>query len=251
MDFTPKSEIKIFQKIYILVDFIYILIMKIDLSSFDWGPTSDHLKEYLMNEIFNPINNGENSDYEKIFQVEENDIVVDIGSTVGDFPYSVLHKKPKHIYVVEPIITFFDVLKKNLEGHPVSFTNAAISSERYMKISWDGQEQDVRTLTFKEFIEQNRLSNINFLKIDCEGGEYSILTEENLSILKNIPKIVIECHLGYKIQKEQFRNFRDNVLPHFENYQIMSLDFFDIKWDLWNEHFLDYYVGVYLYIDNR
>lgn len=225
--------------------------MKIDLDVFDWGETSEEIRMYLQNEIFIPINNGENSDYEKIFQVEENDIVVDIGSTVGDFPYSILHKKPKHIYVVEPLVTFFDTLKKNLEGCPVSFTNAAISSERYMKIKWDGKEEEVRTLTFKDFINQNRLTNIDFLKIDCEGGEYSILTEENLSILKNIPKIVIECHLGDRIQKEQFRTFRDNILPHFENYHIRSVDFVDIKWDLWNEHFLEYYAGFYLYIDNR
>lgn len=225
--------------------------MKIDLNLFDWGPTSEYFREYLENEIFNPINNGENSDYEKIFQVEENDIVVDIGATVGDFPYSILHKRPKHIYVVEPLVSFFDTLKKNLEGHPVSFTNAAITSEKHMKISWDGQEEFVRTLTFKEFVDQNRLSKIDFLKIDCEGGEYSILTEENLPILKNISKIVIECHLGDRIQKEFFRKLRDNILGNFENFHVRSLDFVDIKWDLWNEHFLEYYAGVYLYIDNR
>jgi hypothetical protein len=142
-------------------------------------------------------------------------------------------------------------MKKNLEGHPVSFTNAAISSEKCMKVLWDGHEEIVRTLTFKEFIDYNRLYKIDFIKIDCEGGEYSILTEENLDILKSIPKIVIECHLTNKIEKEKFRNFRDNILNNFDNYEIRSIDFIDIKWDLWNEHFLDYYAGVYLYIDNR
>jgi hypothetical protein len=114
-----------------------------------------------------------------------------------------------------------------------------------------GHEETIRTLTFKEYIEQNRLNKIDFLKIDIEGGEYSILTEENLDILKRIPKIVVELHLGNRIEKEIFRNFRDNILNNFENYEIRSVDFIDIKWDLWNEHFLDYYAGVYLYIDNR
>jgi hypothetical protein len=225
--------------------------MKIDLSSFDWGPTSEMLKEYLKNEIFDQINNGGNSDYEKLFEVEENDIVVDIGATIGDFAYSILHKKPKHIYVVEPLGVFFDTMKKNLEGHPVSFTNAAISSEKCIKIWWDNHEEIVRTLTFKEFIDHNRLHKIDFIKIDCEGGEYSILTEENLDILKSIPKIVIECHLTNRIEKEKFRNFRDNILNNFDKYEIRSVDFIDIKWDLWNEHFIDYYAGFYLYIDNR
>jgi FkbM family methyltransferase len=225
--------------------------MKIDLSSFDWGPISEELKMYFKNEIFDQINNGGVSDYEKLFEVEENDIVIDIGATVGDFAYSILHKNPKHIYVVEPIGEFFDAMKNNLQGHPVSFTNVAISSEKSIKISFMGHEETIRTLTFKEFIDYNRLYKIDFLKIDIEGGEYGILTEENLDILKSIPKIVIECHLGNRIEKEKFRNFRDNVLPHFKNYHIMSIDLIDIKWDLWNEHFLDYYAGVYLYIDNR
>jgi hypothetical protein len=225
--------------------------MKIDLSNFDWGPIDEGVKIYLKKEIFDQINDGGKSDYEKIFEVEENDIVVDIGATIGDFPYSILHKKPKHIYVVEPIGEFFDAMKNNLEGHPVSFTNAAISTEKSVKINWMGHEETIRTLTFKEYIEQNRLNKIDFLKIDIEGGEYSILTEENLDILKRIPKIVVELHLGNRIEKEIFRNFRDNILNNFENYEIRSVDFIDIKWDLWNEHFLDYYAGVYLYIDNR
>jgi len=29
------------------------------------------------------------------------------------------------------------------------------------------------------------------------------------------------------------------------------VDGVDIKWDLWNEHFLDYYCEVIIYIDNR
>jgi hypothetical protein len=71
--------------------------MKIDLSNFDWGPLDDGVKIYLKNEIFDQINNGGNSDYEKLFEVEENDIVVDIGATIGDFPYSILHKKPNNL----------------------------------------------------------------------------------------------------------------------------------------------------------
>ena len=225
--------------------------MNIDTSKFDWGPSSQHMKSFLEGEIFGPMSRGEKSDYEKIFEVSEGDIVVDIGATVGDFAYSILHKKPKHIYVVEPLGVFFDVLKKNLEGHPVSFTNAAISNEKFIKVTWDGQVDMVRTLSFKEFIEHNRLYNIDFLKIDCEGGEYGIFIEENLEVLKKIPKIAVEFHLWGGVAKELFRNFRDNILPHFKKYEVRSVDFVDIKWDLFNEHFIQYYVGVYFYIDNR
>jgi hypothetical protein len=29
------------------------------------------------------------------------------------------------------------------------------------------------------------------------------------------------------------------------------VDGVDIKWDLWNEHFIEYYTEVIIYIDNR
>ena len=217
----------------------------IDLTKFNWGPTSERFKKQVIDEIFNGVN-----DYEKLFEVEEDDIVIDIGSTVGEFTYRILDKKPKHCYVVEPVSVFFDTLIENLRGHPVSFTNAAITSDKYCKINWDGYDESVNTLTFDEFIKLNRLEHIDFLKFDCEGGEYDIFSEDNISFLKTIPKIVGEFHLR-GILKEKFRHFRDTLLPNFNNYKFMSVDNIDITWDLKNEHFIEYYSEIYLYIDNR
>jgi FkbM family methyltransferase len=216
-----------------------------NLDNFNWGPTSERFKKQVTEEIFNGTN-----DYEKLFEVEEGDIVVDIGATVGEFTYKILEKKPKHCYVVEPLPAFFDTLKRNLEGHQVSFTNAAITSDKHCEIYWDGYNEKVNTLTFKEFVDSNRLKKIDFLKFDCEGGEYDIFSRENIEYIKTIPKIACEMHLRTGILKEQFRNFRDKILPNFKNFQFISLDGVNITWDLKNEHFIQYYKEVYLYIKN-
>ena len=216
-----------------------------NLDNFNWGPTSEKFKKQVLDEVFEGVN-----DYEKFFEVEEGDIVVDIGATVGEFTYKILEKKPKHCYVVEPVSVFFDTLKKNLHGHPVSFTNAAITKDSVCKIKWDGFDESVNTLTFNEFIRLNRLKRIDFLKFDCEGGEYDIFSEENIPFLKTIPKIVGEFHLRNGILKENFRYFRDNILSNFNNYRFMSLDGVNITWDLKNEHFIQYYKEVYIYIYN-
>ena len=216
-----------------------------NLDNFNWGPTSEKFKKQVIDEIFDGVN-----DYEKLFEVEEGDIVVDIGATVGEFTYRILDKKPKHCYVVEPVSVFFDTLKKNLHGYPVSFTNVAITSDKFCKINWDGYDESVNTLTFNEFIKMNRLEHIDFLKFDCEGGEYDIFSEENISFLKTIPKIVGEFHLRNGISQEKFRHFRDKILPNFNNYKFISLDGVDIMWYLKNEHFIQYYKEVYLYINN-
>jgi hypothetical protein len=38
---------------------------------------------------------------------------------------------------------------------------------------------------------------------------------------------------------------------NFEKYEVSSVDGHDIKWDLFNQHFLDYYTEVIVYIDNN
>ena len=90
------------------------------------------------------------------------------------------------------------------------------------------------------------------MKTDCEGGEYDIFNEENINyILSNVKKITGEWHLNTLENKNNFKNFRDNYLTKFNKYEVNSIDGFDIKWDLWNEHFIEYYSEVIIYIDNR
>ena len=218
----------------------------INLENFNWGPTSEWYKDQLTKEMF------EENIYEKYFPVEEGDIVVDFGASIGDFIWSIKDKKPKHCWVVEPLNSYFDILQENLLGYPVSFIKAFLSQEETTEVQWDGLASECRSLTFKKFIKENNIKYIDFLKTDCEGGEYSIFTEENIEyVLNNIKKISGEWHLSTPELKEKFRNFRDNYLIKFNNFEVYSVDGVNIKWDLWNEHFIEYYNEVIIHIDNR
>jgi FkbM family methyltransferase len=238
----------------------------IDLSNFDWGwmdeatdllhihtdGTTQHMGQYhkegIIGEIF------ERRCYEQFFEVEENDIVLDVGASVGPFTYSILNKKPKQVYCFEPSEREFKTLTKNVKGFAVipipkgiSNTNSIVESDMLF-----GGETEMETITFSKFINLYNIEKIDFIKTDCEGGEYDIFTQDNLVFLKNnVKKVVGEWHLRYPELKEKFRDFRDNILPHFKNYKVFSIDGIDIGWDLWNEHFLEYYTEVIIHIDNR
>lgn len=237
----------------------------IDYSNFDWGwmeePTNlttttltgevyslgEFHKLGMIQEIFT------DACYEKYFEVEQNDIVVDIGASVGPFTYSILHKKPKHIFCLEPSEKEFKTLVKNTLGHPVTQINKGISDKNSV-VETDmmfGGESEMESLTFKKFVTLYGLEKIDFLKTDCEGAEYHIFTPENLDFIKsNVKKISGEWHLNTIDEKEKFRNFRDNILPHFPNFDVNSIDGIDIKWDLWNDHFIEYYNQIHLFINN-
>ena len=238
----------------------------IDLNNFDWGwmdePTDlthihtdnshEHMGQYHKNAITNEI--FVDKCYERFFEVEEGDIVVDIGASVGPFTYSILHKNPKQVFCFEPSEREFKTLVKNLRGYQVipipkgiSNVNSIIKSNMLF-----GGENEMETLTFKRFIDLYNIEKIDFIKTDCEGGEYDIFIEDNLEFLKNnVKKVAGEWHFKSPELKEKFINFRDNILLHFKNYKILSIDGVDIKWDLWNEHFMEYYTEVIIYIDNR
>jgi hypothetical protein len=107
-------------------------------------------------------------------------------------------------------------------------------------------------ITFKQVVNDFNLQKIDFIKTDCEGGEYDIFNIENLTWIKNnVRKIVGEWHLDTVERKEQFKQFRDVYLRVFPNHQIFSVDNIDIKWNLWSEDFIQYYQQIIVYIDNR
>jgi autotransporter strand-loop-strand O-heptosyltransferase len=220
---------------------------KIDEVSFDWGGRSDWYIKQAEEEIF------EGNTYERFFEVEEGDIVVDLGASLGPFTYKILPKNPKQCYVVEPISRQIEILKRNVGQENVRIIQGAITDKKKIKITWDDMTEIVPTFSFREFLDEYKINNVDFLKCDCEGGEYDVFQPSNIEFLKTIPKIVTEFHLrdDENFHQCKFRWFRDNILSQFDNIQVFSVDGVNIKWDLWNEHFIEYYNEVIIYIDNR
>jgi FkbM family methyltransferase len=222
------------------------------MNNFDWGWMNfDHgliHKTHIEKETF------EDRIYERFFEVEEGDIVLDIGASIGPFTYSILTKNPKHVFCIEPSETEFKTLVKNTIGYPVTHILKGISDSDSVFESDQvyGTIKSLEGISFRKLIEVYGLEKIDFLKTDCEGGEYSIFTENNLAlILERVKKISGEWHLGTPELKSRFRNFRDTFLRQFNNFEVYSIDGVDIKWNLWNDHFIDYYSEIIIYIDNR
>ena len=100
--------------------------------------------------------------YERLFEVEKDDVVVDIGAFYGAFTYSILDKNPKHCWCIEPVEYNFKILKKNLMGYPVSFIRGAISNKSELTLKWDEKEYYVPGLNFKKIVTDNCIEKIDF-----------------------------------------------------------------------------------------
>jgi FkbM family methyltransferase len=194
----------------------------------------------------------ENGIYDSVEQIKDGDVVVDIGASTGIVSYMALQnlRKPSQIIMVEPYPPHIEIIKENFKDKKNwTLVEKAISNKSGThQISWESNPT-VQSITFKELVSTGGtaykcygLKFIDFLKIDIEGDEYHIFTEENLDYLNNnTGTIVAEFHLSDP-DKPRFRNFRDNVLPKItKEYKVKSLDGIDIEWDLPNDHFINYY----------
>jgi FkbM family methyltransferase len=232
---------------------------KITDDAFDWGEIQENqwFLEVVKDEIF------VQDVYQKFFKVEEGDVVLDVGASVGPFTYSIIDKKPSKVICLEPSKNLYETLTNNLKKYDnVICVNKAVAHVNTAFKSWGifdkdvqqiwGKESDADGITFKTLINTYSIDQIDFLKTDCEGGEYDMFTDENKEwVFSNVKKIAGEFHLSNEELKTKFRKFRDTYLKDFKKIEVFSMDNVNIKWDLWNDHFIDYYGAITIYIDNR
>ena len=157
----------------------------INLENFDWGwmenPEVTDLKPLLIKEVF------EERIYEKFFTIDEGDIVLDIGSSVGPFAYSILNKKPKHIYCLEPSKEQIPTLEKNMSTLSSTIINKGISDI-------DGKNK------FILFGEKNGLGESDSITFSSLIKEYKIC----LSPSKYIPLRDDSSYLIYQFHQSTF-----------------------------------------------
>lgn len=223
--------------------------MKLD--QFVWEPKCyDGFRETVEREIF------VDKIYERYVQVEEGDVVFDIGASLGPFTFSILDKNPSQVFVFEPSYEEFKTLVLNTRHGNVTHINKGIGNT-VGEFNFTGVfdltgNYKLYSTTFKKVIEDYNIQKIDFLKTDCESGEYDIFTLENLFWIKNnVRKISGEWHLATPELKEKFKIFRDVYLRVFPNFKIFSFDGIDITWSIWNDDFIPYYNEIMIYIDNR
>ena len=204
--------------------------------NYDKDPVS---KEYVYSELINGI-------YSKFFDVEEGDIVFDVGSCVGLYPLTILNNKPKEVHCFEPNTILFNAMKENLKDFGNVYLNhCGISKSKEDNIFLDTSfaydhenEKYASTTTFKDYIEENGIKKIDVLKTDCEGGEWDIFTEENYSWIKNnVRKVCGEFHIhNNPLFRKKFIEFRNLYLKNAENvvvfYSNKNADVYEINvWD--------------------
>lgn len=153
--------------------------------------------------------------------VQDNDIILDIGANVG--LYTILLNKYKNCttYSFEPIKYTFDLLCKNLIANNVDskvyniglsndnkvenfyFNRKEIAASSMRDLRGDKDNTKIVQCDIKkldDFVAQEGISNIDFIKIDVEGAELFALRGGAKSINKYKP--IIFCEMLRKWSKK-------------------------------------------------
>jgi FkbM family methyltransferase len=210
---------------------------------FDWGSNLPEYAEMFETEIF------VNKMYEKYFNVNQGDVVVDFGANAGAFSYSIMDKSPSHVYCVEPSPTIISALRKNMEGYPVTIVNKAITEVSFDEANvpadgvfiHDNRHGTYSGISFKDFIATNNISKIDFLKFDCEGGEYFIFTDENYDFIKNnVKHMVGEWHITHQEDAvAKFKKFRDTYLKNMCNFHIFDRNDVEVSHLIFDDSYIE------------
>jgi FkbM family methyltransferase len=155
-------------------------------------------------------------DYVRGFQLPKDPIIVDIGGYIGDFAiYAAKYLKPQTVITIEPSPQNFALLDANIrlnqfedrivalpmavtDGHSTEM-NIDTEESGQLRVSAfygtsHGVLKKVPGISLAQIMNIHQLPRIDLLKIDCEGGEYTILLTAPDEVLHATSNLVFEFH---------------------------------------------------------
>ncbi len=145
--------------------------------------------------------------------------ILDIGANTGEYTMffaSIINERSK-VWAFEPVKTVFDTFKENIQlnshlYHKIIPIQKAIGKQRDRIPIFDENEneneglysiypanfhhskkvQDIEIDTLDNFVNQNNIQSLNFIKIDVEGNELFVLQGAHNTIKEMRPILMIE-----------------------------------------------------------
>mgnify|MGYP004618888617 FL=1 len=173
-------------------------------------------------------------DIKNIFEVKNDAVIFDIGAWKGDTAYFFSKKCSDNaqIYAFEPDDYAFQILEKiknkyklnNVITKNVLFSNAEKEID-FISMIKNTPTVKKKTITIDKFVEENNIEKIDYIKMDVEGAERTILEGGVKTIKKFKPHLAIAIYHGGKLFMEDFYDiplFIKNIMGEDYQYYIRT-----------------------------
>jgi len=124
--------------------------------------------------------------------IKSTDVILDIGANIGGFAIPT-SRMAKQVYAIEPL--FHEELKKNVNRNGIKnivIVNCGLGNG-IIKLRYNEKHGMVECYSLSKIINLCG-GHIDFLKVDCEGGEWFIKPNE----LQGIRRIEMEVHAVFE-----------------------------------------------------
>ena len=157
----------------------------------------------------------------RLGRLEEEGVILDIGANIGLFAaWAALHNPGRRIYCFEPLASNLPLIRRNCPTaivHRVALgrdratvklrvDNHGIMASR-IPTAWPSREEEFEMMSLDEFVQENAIEDIAFMKIDAEGMELEILDGGRETLGKTC-RVAMETH-GREVHRECLRRLAD------------------------------------------
>lgn len=189
--------------------------------------------------------------------VKDSMAVIDIGAHIGLFSV-ILAKKvgaKGKVFAFEPTLSTYNLLNKTIEINKINnivkaeqkavgdkkgtvkFYVTDIEAHNSNSLSNNqrdhGNERgvDVEMVSIDEYVKENNIKQVGFVKIDAEGAEYSVLKGMRKTISRDNPTIILALHpdsiVNFGDSLKEIWNFIEETgyTAHYQNAKMNEQDF--------------------------
>ena len=197
--------------------------------------------QFSMRDLYQVIAEIFNKDDWHYYEIDETlvkkgDVVVDCGASEGAFSLK-NYEKAQFIYIIEPVIIFTDALKKTFNNvKNIEIINCALTDDISKTVLMDQNSifsslkastgKKTKSATIDELF-YNKGIEIDFIKMDVEGAEESVLRGAAETIRRYKPKMAIAAYHDTNDWHEMVRFVKD-VCPKY-NYKIKGIYHINLK----------------------
>jgi len=142
-------------------------------------------------------------------EVPQGSVVLDVGANIGAFSLAA-SRRAAVVYALEPVRNNFEMLRRNIELNKASnivaerlamagengeceMSVAGVFSSMHFQAA-NAEVEKVRTVTLESFLDERGISQLDYLKMDCEGAEWDIVLQAPPDVLARIKHIEMEFH---------------------------------------------------------
>lgn len=175
------------------------------------------------------------------YDLNSDSIVFDLGGYEGQWASDIYSKYNCNIYIFEPVVEYANQISKRFENNKKIkvFAYGLSDNNSKAKISLladssslfktDNNSQEIELISFLDFVSENKIINIDLIKINIEGGEFPLLESiVNSDYVNKINNYQIQFHDFVEDADKRMKAIQTNLSrTHKLTYQV------EFIWENW------------------